>query len=171
MPKKLTDDQILDACISANRLDYPKQSLILVAAIAAFQPVYYSHAVNGLDWTKPTNAGLYVVCSLFTSYMLSAAYIVMVESEFWGRQRHFQEVSENYEKPLRRLRLQVAMGYTLFFINTVFFMVCTCLMSYIFRHTDPRASYLLSPTLTSALLWLIAQKNEESRQRRMRRHK
>lgn len=170
-PRVKSDDQILDERINANRLEYPKQSLFLVALITAFEPVYFSHAINGLDWLRPANAVLYLLVTAFTTYMLSQAYTVMVESEFWGRQRHFAEVSDKDAKQLRRLRLQVSMGYTLFFLNSVFFVACTCLMAYLFHSTDPRASYILSPTLTAALLWLIAQKNEESRQRRMRLHK
>lgn len=172
MPRKQSsDDALLDARIKANHLEYPEQSLILVAIIASFQPVYFSHAINGLEWSRLPNAALYLAVSLFTTYMLRQAYVVMVQSEFWGRQRHYVEVAEEKQVTLRRLRLQVAMGYSLFFLNSLFFIVCTCLMAYIFRHTDPRASYILSPTLTAALLWLVAQKNEDSRQRRMKDHK
>ncbi|KAK7195994.1 hypothetical protein NESM_000532700 [Novymonas esmeraldas] len=169
--KQQSDEALLDARINANRLEYPEQSLVLVALIASFQPLYFSHAINGLDWRQLSNLVLYVIITGCTTYMLRQAYAVMVQSEFWSRQRHFAEVSDERAKVLRRLRLQVAVGYSLFFLNSVFFVVSTCLMAYIFRHTDPRASYILSPTLTAALLWLIAQKNEESRQRRMRLHK
>ncbi|AIN96607.1 hypothetical protein LPMP_140250 [Leishmania panamensis] len=170
-PKRESDEALLDARINANRLEYPEQSLIFVALITSFQPVYFSHAINGFDWRHAPNLVLYLIITGFTTYMLRQAYVVMVQSEFWGRQRHFAEVSDEKSKVLRRLRLQVAVGYSLFFLNSVFFVVSTCLMAYIFRHSDPRASYILSPTLTAALLWLIAQKNEESRQRRMRLHK
>ncbi|ORC86354.1 translocon-associated protein subunit gamma [Trypanosoma theileri] len=170
---KLTeqDERLLEERISANTLVYPKHSLVAVAFIAAFQSVYLSHAFNGLDWSVPANLGLYVAVMLFTAYMLSQAYIVMVESEFWRRQRHYDEVPEDDKKLLHKLRLQVAVGYSLFFINSVFSVVCTTLHIYIFRHSDPRASFILSPTMTAALLWLIAQKNEETRRRRMARHK
>ncbi|KEG07149.1 translocon-associated protein subunit gamma [Trypanosoma grayi] len=165
------DEKLLDERINANTLVYPKHSLVAVAFMAAFQPVYLSHAVNGLDWSLPTNFCLYVVVMLFTAYMLAQAYIVMVESEFWRRQRHYNEVRESDEKQLHKLRLQVAVGYSLFFLNSFFSVVCTTLHIYIFRHSDPRASFILSPTMTAALLWLIAQKNEESRRRRMAQHK
>ncbi|KAG5509360.1 hypothetical protein JKF63_06670 [Porcisia hertigi] len=169
--KQLNDERLLDARINANRLEYPEQSLILMALIASFQPVYFSHAINGFDWRHVPNLVLYFFITAFTTYMLRQAYVVMIHSEFWGRQRHFAEVSDKNAKILRRLRLQVSVGYSLFFLNSIFFVLSTCLMAYIFRHSDPRASYILSPTLTAALLWLIAQKNEESRQRRMRIHK
>ncbi|KAG8345231.1 hypothetical protein ERJ75_000743600 [Trypanosoma vivax] len=165
------DDRLLDDRINANTLVYPKFALIVMSFITAFQSVYLSHAVNGLDWAIPSNAGLYVVVTLFTAYMLSQAYTVMVESEFWRRQRHYSEVPKTEEKLLHKLRLQVAVGYSLFFINSVFSVLCTALHLYIFRHADPWASYTLSPTMTAALLWLVAQKNEESRRRRMTRHK
>ncbi|EPY32123.1 hypothetical protein AGDE_06195 [Angomonas deanei] len=103
--------------------------------------------------------------------MMRQAYVVMIASEFWSRQRHYTEVGEKDERLLRRLRLQVALGYTLFFLNTIFFLVCTFLMCYMFRHSDPRANYILSPLLTSSLLWFISQKNEESRLRRLSSHK
>ncbi|ESS65654.1 translocon-associated protein subunit gamma [Trypanosoma cruzi] len=170
---KLTkqDDVLLDERINANTLMYSKKSLVAVALIAAFQPVYLSHAVNGLDWFSPANTFLYIAVMIFTVCMLTQAYITMVESEFWRRQRHYHEVRECDEKLLHKLRLQVAVGYTLFFINSVFSVFCTGLHMYIFRHSDPRASFILSPTLTAALLWLVAQKNEESRRRLMAQHK
>lgn len=167
-----SDDQILEQRINANKLDYPKNSLVLVAAMCSFQPIYFSHAINGLEWSSPVNAILYLLGAIATTYLLSQSYTVMVDTSFWRRQRHFSEVaSEKDEKHLRQLRLQVSMGYALFFMNTAFFAICTCLMAYVFHNTDPRAAYLLSPTLTAAALWLVAQKNEEARQRRMRQHK
>nr|CCC91556.1 unnamed protein product [Trypanosoma congolense IL3000] len=165
------DEKILEDRISANTLVYPKQALIIVALITAFQPVYLSHAVNGLDWAQPANSALYVIVALFTAYMLSQAYIVMVESEFWRQQRHYSEVAKGDEKVLHKRRLQVAVGYTLFFVNSVFSTICTLMHVYMLRHSDPRVSFMLSPTMTAALLWLVAQKNEESRCRRMARHK
>ncbi|EPY31951.1 hypothetical protein STCU_03072 [Strigomonas culicis] len=169
--KQQKDEQLLEQHISANRLEYPKTFLVLVALIASFQPVFYSHAINDMSWTVPTNALLFVAVSLGTTYMLRQAYEVMVESEFWSRQPHFTEVSDRDEIELRRLRLQVAMGYTLFLLNSVFFILCSVFMAYIFRRADPRASYILSPLMTASILWFVAMKNEESRQRRMRLHK
>lgn len=165
------DDALLDERINANTLVYPKRMLVVAALMASFQPVYLSHAVNGLEWYAPTNFVLYAAVMALTTYMLSQAYVVMVESEFWRRQRHYNEVRECDEKLLHKLRLQVAMGYALFFINGVFSVICTILHIYIFRHADPRASFILSPMMTAALLWLIAQKNEESRRRRMAQHR
>ncbi|RNF10087.1 translocon-associated protein subunit gamma [Trypanosoma rangeli] len=165
------DEKLLDERINANTLVYSKRSLVAVAFMAAFQPVYLSHAVNGLDWFVPANLLLYVAVMLFTVYMLTQAYMTMVESEFWRRQRHYNEVRECDGKLLQKLRLQVAVGYTLFFVNSVFSIVCTVLHIYIFRQSDPRASFIMSPTVTAALLWLIAQKNEESRRRIMAQHK
>ncbi|CCW69797.1 unnamed protein product, partial [Phytomonas sp. Hart1] len=167
----MDDDTLLEERINANVLQYPKHLLSLVALITSLQPVYFSHAINGVEWGQSINALFYVLVTLFTTYTLTQVYIVMVDSEFWSRQRHFTEGTEKDEKLLRRLRLQVAVGYTLFFVNGVFFLMCTCLMTYIFRHTDPLTAYVLSPSLTSALLLYIAHKNKEICQRRLRRHK
>jgi hypothetical protein len=168
--KKL-DDALLDARIDANKIDYPKHVLYVVGLVTSFLPAYLAHAVFDLPWTNPMNMPLFVVVLATTSYMLAQAYSVMIESEFWKRQRHYAEVKDEDSKQLRKLRLQVALGYTLFLINGLFFVICTLFHVYIFRHADPRASLILSPSFTSALLWLIAQKNEESRKRRMSAHK
>lgn len=169
--QKKRDDALLDERINSNKIEYPKQVLYVVGLVTSFLPVYLSHAVFGLEWTRIANIPLYAVVIATTSYMLAQSYSIMVESEFWKRQPHYSEVKEEDSKLLRKLRLQVAMGYTLFLINGLFFVLCTLFHVYIFRQADPRASLILSPTFTSAILWLIAQKNEESRKRRMAAHK
>ena len=165
------EDALLEERISANVVEYPKEFLIVVGAVTSILPAYLSHSVNDLDATRLVNLPIYLIALSATAYMLSQAYGVMVESEFWKRQKHYAEVSESDEKLLRKLRLQVALGYSLFLINGLFFVVCTVFHLYLFRRTDPRASLLLSPTLTSAILWLLSQKNEESRKRRLAAHK
>lgn len=96
----------------------------------------------------------------------------MVESEFWSRQKHFSEGnSERDASILRQLRLQLAIAYSFFFINTTFFVLNTIFIGYLFRTADPRAAYVISPSLTAALLWFVAQKNEESRRRRLTSHR
>lgn len=168
---KKRDDALLDARIDANKIDYPKQVLYVVGLVTSFLPAYLAHAVYDLPWTNPVNLPLFVIVLAATSFMLAQAYSVMIESEFWKRQRHYAEVKDEDAKQLRKLRLQVALGYTLFFINGAFFVLCTLFQVYILRQADSRASFILSPTLTSAVLWLVAQKNEESRKRRMSAHK
>lgn len=165
------DEALLNERINANKIEFPKQVLYVVGLVTSFLPAYLAHAVFDLPWTRVANMPLYAIVLASTSYMLAQAYSVMIESEFWKRQRHYAEVKEEDEKLLRKLRLQVALGYTLFLVNGLFFVICTLFHVYIFRHADPRASLILSPTFTAALLWLIAQKNEESRKRRMALHK
>ena len=165
------EDALLEERISANVVEYPKEFLIVVGGVTSILPAYLSHSVNDLDATRLVNLPIYLIALAATAYMLSQAYAVMVESEFWKRQKHYAEVPESDEKLLRKLRLQVALGYSLFLVNGLFFVMCTVFHLYLFRRTDPRASLLLSPTLTSAILWLISQKNEESRKRRLAAHK
>jgi hypothetical protein len=166
------ENALLEERISANVVDYPKDFLLGVGAITSLLPAYLSHSVNDLDVTQLVNIPIFAVALGATAVMLSRAYCVMIESEFWKRQKHFQEVaSESDAKLLRKLRLQVALGYSLFLINGLFFIMCSVFHLYLFRRTDPRVSLLLSPTLTSSILWLVSQKNEESRKRRLALHK
>ncbi len=165
------ENALLEERISANVVEYPKDFLVIVGAVTSILPAYLSHSVNDLDATRLVNLPIYIIALGATAVMLSRAYAVMIESEFWKRQKHYAEVAEADEKLLRKLRLQVALGYSLFLVNGLFFLLCTVFHLYIFRRTDPRASLLLSPTLTSAILWLISQKNEESRKRRLAAHK
>lgn len=169
-PKK-SDDAILEERIQANTLEFPKQVLFVVGLAVSFLPAYLSHAVNNLSWFNLLNLPLYAIVIAGTTYMMGNAYAVMVESEFWRRQRHYQEVKPEDEDALRKLRLQAAMAYSLFFLNLLFVVVCTLFHLYIFRHTDSRASLILSPMLTAAGVWFVAQKNEESRKRRLTKHK
>lgn len=171
MPRN-EDDILLESRIHSNQLHYPKGILGVVAAVVAFQPVFISHSLLGMEWSVLPNPLLFIVVSILTAYMLQKAYVVMIESEFWGRQRHFTEVKDSQdERALRQIRLQRSMGYALFFLNTGFFLLDTLCLCCLFHQMDPRAKYIISPLLSSALLWMVTQKNEESRQKRLRLHK
>eukprot|EP00796_Vickermania_ingenoplastis_P000278 gene278-151_t len=171
-PKKQSeDDLLLESRIHSNQLQYPKGVLRYIAAAVAFQPIYFSHTLQLMEWTDKINIGIFAVVGILTAYMLHEAYVVMIASEFWGRQRHFTEVKDNDERALKRIRLQRAMGYALFFINTVFFFLDSLLLTCFLHQMEPRAKHIISPLLSAALLWVIALKNEESRQKRLRQHR
>ena len=173
-PKKAAsdpDDVLLEEKINENKVEYPQSTLLVVGLITSLLPAYFSHGVLDLSWTSLSNIPLLIIIPVLTANMLSQAYRVMIESEFWKRQRHYAERGQSLEdtKAIKSLRLQVAVGYSLFFINGIFFVLCTVLQGYVFLQMDVRASFFLSPTLTAAFLWFLAQKNEESRKRRVGR--
>ena len=160
------EEALLDARIENNKLEYPSRFLFFVGLCMAFAPAFLCHAVYHVSWTSVANMPLYIAVPLATAYMLGQAYSMMITSEFWKRQPHYSETRDEDAKLLKKLRLTVAVGYSMFFINGVFIALSTLLQAYIFRHADPRASFMLSPTMAAAILWFIAQKNEETRKRR-----
>lgn len=165
--KGKTEDRLLEERISANQVVYPRHVLLGVGCGTAFLPAYFAHAVFSLEWTSLINLPFFLIIPIVTGIMLARAYAPMIESEFWKRQKNY-EVKGVDESLLKQLYLQVAFGYTVFFCNAGFLLLSTILQGYIFRKVDPRASYFLASTLSSAFMWLLAQKNEESRQRRIR---
>lgn len=167
---KKSDDALLAARIDEHKIEYPRQMLLGVGVVTSFLPAYMAHAFFGFAWTSVSNVPVYALVIAATGYMLSQAYSVMFESEFLKRQKHWSETKTEHDaKVLRNLRLQVALGYAIFFINALFVGMCTLLQAYIFRRSDHRAGFLLSPTITAAVLWFVALKNEEARQRRVGR--
>eukprot|EP00758_Cryptobia_borreli_P017061 Tbor_TRINITY_DN615_c0_g1::TRINITY_DN615_c0_g1_i1::g.1635::m.1635/K13251/SSR3; translocon-associated protein subunit gamma len=167
---KLTknDERLLEERISSNKVEYPRSVLRGVGFVAAFLPAYFAHTVFYMEWSAISNIPLLIAVPVATTEMLTRAYMAMIETEFWKRQRHFSEGKGVNESLLRKLRLQVAVGYTLFFINLIFLVLSSVFQIYILRNVDPRASFLLSSCLSAAFVWLLAQSNEESRKRRMR---
>lgn len=165
--KVTTEDSLLEERINANQIVYSRQVLLGVGCGTAFLPAYLGHAVYSLEWTSLINIPFFLAVPIVTGIMLSKAYAPMIESEFWKRQKNY-EVKGVDDSLLKQLYLQVAFGYTVFFCNAGFLLISTILQAYIFRNIDPRAAYFLASTLSSAFMWLLAQKNEESRQRRVR---
>ena len=169
--KKKEDEAILDACIMANKLEFSHTMFFIVAAVTAFAPCYYSHAIGFLSGMQLSNLPLYVIVLLTTAYMLARAYATMFETEFFKRLRPYEEVkTEDDKRLLRQLRYETAMGWTVALTNGIFIIVSTLLQAYIFRKMDSRAGLLLSPTAAAACAWFVAQKNEESRRRRQGRN-
>lgn len=171
-PKKSDEEVLLDSRIIQNNLEYPKGVLRLMAVVVAFQPIFLSHSILHMSWYSIVNAALFLVVGAITAYFLQAAYMVMIDSEFWRRQRHFNELkNERNENALRTIRIQRAMGYSLFFLNIGFFVLDTFCLLCLFHQFAPELKYGLSSLLSSSLLLLVSEKNEESRQKRLRKHK
>jgi cytosine/uracil/thiamine/allantoin permease len=165
-PKKATDEELLNVRIESNTIEYPQQLLLAVGGLTAFLPAYIAHAFHEMSWGALANLPIFAAVTAITAYLLSQAYAVMFESEFLKRQRHYSETKTDGDaKTLRQLRLQVALAYTVALVNGVFVAGVTFLQGYMFRKQDPRVAYTVSPLIAAALLWLIAQKNEESRKR------
>ena len=163
-----SDERLLDERISANQVEYPQTVLRAVGFVTAFLPVYFAHAVLSLEWTAISNLPLVLGVPIVSAEMLSRAYGISLESEFWRRHTHYSESKSIDDKLLRNLRLQAATSHALFFINLLFLAVSTLLQVYIFRNVDARAGLLLASCLSAAFSWMLAQSNEESRKRRLR---
>ena len=158
------DDELLNTRIESNHVEYPEQLLLVVGGITAFLPAYVAHAFYELAWTSVTNLPMFALVTAVTAYLLSQAYAVMFQSEFLKRQRHYSETKTDSDaKTLRSLRLQLSLAYTMALVNGVFVVATTFLQTYMFRKQD--FAYLVAPILTAAVVWFIAQKNEESRKR------
>lgn len=171
-PKKNDEDILLDSRITQNKLDYPKGILRIMAAVVAFQPIFLSHSTLHMSWYNIIFAAIFLIAGGLTAYFLQEAYAVMIESEFWRRQRYFNEVKNaQIEGALRGVRIQRAMGYSLFFLNTGFFILDSFCLLFFFHQLAPEVKYSLSTLLSSFLLLVVSKKNEESRQKRLRQHK
>lgn len=171
-PKQTDDDILLDSRITQNVIEYPKGVLRIIAAVVAFQPIFLTHSSLQMSWYNIVNAVIFLVGGSLTAYFLQQAYIVMIESEFWSRQRHFTEVkNQTDEISLRTIRILRSMGYSLFFINSGFFILDTFLLTCLFFQLSPEVKYAFSTLISSFLLLLVSKKNEESRQKRLRKHK
>jgi hypothetical protein len=168
--KKDKDDVLLEARIEGFKIEYPKQLLFAFGLVSAFLPCYMAHAFFALDWASLINLPLFLITIGATGHLLSQAYSVMVETEFLKRQRHYNETkSEKDAAVLRQLRLNVALAYAIFFVNTAFVIVSSVMQGYILHQLDARVSLVVAPTLTASGLWMLAQKNEEARQRKVGR--
>lgn len=164
------DDLLLDARIENFKVDYPASLLLAFGLATAFLPCYLAHGFYGLDWLSLINLPFFAIAVGGTGHLLSRAYSIMIETEFLKRQRHYSETkTEQDAAVLRQLRLQVSVGYAIFFVNAVFAVACTLVQGYLLRQLDARVSLLAAPTAVAGVLFVIANKNEEARQRKIGR--
>uniref|UniRef100_A0A7S1KX91 Translocon-associated protein subunit gamma n=1 Tax=Neobodo designis TaxID=312471 RepID=A0A7S1KX91_NEODS len=164
------DDVLLEARIEGFKIEYPRNLLLAFGLVSAFLPVYMAHAFFAVDWASLVNLVLFLITIGTAGNLLSQAYSVMVETEFLKRQRHYNETkSEKDAAVLRQLRLNVALAYSIFFVNALFVVVSSVLQGYILHQLDARLSLLVAPNLTAFALLVLAKKNEEARQRKIGR--
>jgi hypothetical protein len=156
-----SDDALLDSRIKSYKIDKPPLSLFTIGFVASFIPAYVFHAIQNLPWDDVMNLPLFVVIPFATAFMLSRAYSEMYETEFLKRHRHYEETRSAEDGDiLKSLRLQCALGWTVFFCNALFIALSVFLQLYIFRNLDTRISFIVSPLLAAGVTMFIAIKNE-----------
>lgn len=161
---KSADDVLLDKQIEQHQVTYPRNTLLAVGALASFFPAYVANSVFDMMWTSILNVPVFLAVMAATTMMLSKAYESMAKAEFLRRQRHYDEVkSEADAAVLRQLRLQVALAYTMFFVNAVFVGSAALLQCYVLRTSDNRASFIAASLVPAAVVLFITQKKEETR--------
>ena len=165
------DNALLQQQIDANKINTPQTLLLMVGAVTAFLPAYLAHAVYYIDATNVFHLPLYAGVIAITAFLLAHAYGQMTHSEFLKRTKHYTEVKSDADaKLLKDLRLQASMGYAMFIVNLIFFIGSTLFQTYFFRQSNPYAAFVLSPLLTAAFLWILAEKSMDLRKKKMGYH-
>ena len=165
--KDAEEEALLKARTQSFEVEVPHTTLLLCGFVTALLPAYVANAYFDLSWTAVINVPVIAIVTTATAYMLSNAYGIMFGTEFLKRQRHYGETKTDGDAALlRNLRGQVALGYTLFLVNTSFVVVNSLLQLYLLRQMEPRVNYFLSPIATAAILWFISRKNEAARLRK-----
>lgn len=164
---KDADDALLDQLQKSNEISLPYNQLLAVGVITAFLPAYIAHSFFSLDWTHVFHVPLYVAVCGGTAFLLAHAYDQFAKTEYIKRMKHYQEVkSENDQKLLKDLRLQVSMGYAMTLVNGVFFIAVSVLQLYVLRTTNAYLSFIIAPLLVGGILWVWAEKNLDIRKKK-----
>jgi hypothetical protein len=169
-PNKQADDALLDSCIASYKIEKPRHLLFAVGLIAAFLPAYLFHSVSNLQWDAIENAPLFIAIPIACAFMLSQAYQELYETGFHKQNKNYDETKTAEEaNTLKQLRLQAALGWAMGFGNLLFIALTLFMQFYLFRRVDLRANFLMSPTMAAGVVWWLANKNEETRKKRLRR--
>jgi len=164
---KSEDDILLDKQIEQHQVTYPQNLLLAVGALASFFPTFVANSIFDMLWTSLLNIPIYLAVIASTTGLLSKAYASMAKADFRRRQRHYDEVKTDADAALlRKLRLQAALAYTMFFVNAAFVSVVALLQCYVLRKSDPRVGFAVSSIVAAAGVWFITHKNEEARPQR-----
>jgi hypothetical protein len=164
------DNALLQKQIDANKINTPRSTLLGVGLVTAFLPAYLAHSIYYIELTNVYNLPLFAAVIGLTGYLLAHSYDQLTHAEFLKRVKHYQEVRDEDTKLLKDLRLQTALGYSMFLINVIFFVGCTAFQTYLFRQTNPYFSFVLSPLLIAAFVWILAEKSMDLRKQKMGVH-
>jgi len=169
-PKKrpTKDDLLLETRMTANVVEQPTSQFYMLGCAISMLPLYLAVFLYEVSLTV-TNAVLFAVVSAAVTYMLKQAYGLLFHCEFMKRDVPYSEIrSEKDANLLRSLRLELSMGRSLLQVNFVFVLLSSVLQLYVFKRQDPRANYLLAPSLGALVAWFVAYKSEETRKEKLR---
>ena len=162
------ENALLQQQIDSNKINTPRSTLLLVGAVTAFLPAYLAHSVYYIEVTYVFHLPLFLGVIAVTAYLLAHAYDQLTNSEYLKRTKHYDEVKNEADKKLLKdLRLQSSMGYAMFLVNAIFFAGTTLFQTYIFRQSNPYASFVLSPLLVASFLYILGEKSMDIRRKKL----
>lgn len=166
------DESLLKSRIHSNEIHYSRAQVVIYALLMGSQSIHFGIATRRFTWQAlPVVAQVILaVAALMTAYILFRAYVVMVETAFWRRQKHFEEVKSDDSAKLRAARTDRAVYYSLFCIN-LFFSLGNIVGLVVLHQLEATARHIIVPLLVAAFVWLVVVKNEESRKKKLRRGK
>ena len=162
----VADDDLLDKCISDQAIDRPIFLFICCALITITPPAYIYLTIFTFDFFDDFAYSPYmvVIFPLISIYFLIRSYDVMFNTEYTKR---FVGASDSIQSATNTsIRSTVALAWTIFFVNVVYLLLMFFLQLYLFARIEAFFNYMLSFSIASAAVYILALKNDESFHRR-----
>eukprot|EP00996_Jenningsia_fusiforme_P002786 NODE_3604_length_947_cov_39.213808_g3254_i1.p1 GENE.NODE_3604_length_947_cov_39.213808_g3254_i1~~NODE_3604_length_947_cov_39.213808_g3254_i1.p1 ORF type:complete len:168 (+),score=38.19 NODE_3604_length_947_cov_39.213808_g3254_i1:115-618(+) len=131
-----------------------------IALAATTLPAYLFQAIIDMDLI--TYLWLYVGMTLVSAIFLSMAYHRFFESRFTYTTHKIDERKNIPVETVESLRYQNALGYALFFSNTMFMALVLFFQFYLFRTFDDRMNFCLSQLLSSGLVFWLSEAEQKT---------
>ncbi|KNH03704.1 hypothetical protein XU18_4974 [Perkinsela sp. CCAP 1560/4] len=164
------EDELLEKCISGQAIDRPIFLYICCALITITPPTYVYLSVFTFEFFNEFSYSpfMVVIFPLISIYFLTRSYDVMFSTELNKRSKHFMEAGKT-NVSLQSLRSTVALSWTIFFINAVYLLLVFFLQLYLFNQLDTYFNFMLTFSISSISVYILALKNDESFQRRRKK--
>eukprot|EP00760_Papus_ankaliazontas_P004360 PhM_4_TR11830/c0_g1_i1/m.62896/K13251/SSR3; translocon-associated protein subunit gamma len=162
------DDRILNERINEQKVKGHPGLFFCSGLVTALLPTYLYCAVMNLDYTDSINLGMLGALPLIAAFCLTRAYGITYVSEY-TKCLSASGVEGKNVPALQQLRMQCALSWTLFFVNSLFLGLALFFQLYVLRRLDTRVNFVVTFAVSSVLVWVICAKNEEARQRRLLR--
>eukprot|EP01010_Urceolus_cornutus_P001392 NODE_1930_length_707_cov_192.589666_g1502_i0.p1 GENE.NODE_1930_length_707_cov_192.589666_g1502_i0~~NODE_1930_length_707_cov_192.589666_g1502_i0.p1 ORF type:complete len:174 (+),score=27.39 NODE_1930_length_707_cov_192.589666_g1502_i0:102-623(+) len=153
------EHQALDAQILKNESTTKtnKVATVSVALTVCLLPSYLFQAVMDMDWQA--NLPFYIVAPGIAAVLLTLSYQLFFDARFTHGKKESSVERDT-------LRYQMAMGYALFFSNTLFLALVLFMQFYLLKSFDKRLNFCASILAGAGLVFWLAQANEKTVKRK-----
>eukprot|EP00992_Anisonema_acinus_P015829 TRINITY_DN9909_c0_g1_i2.p1 TRINITY_DN9909_c0_g1~~TRINITY_DN9909_c0_g1_i2.p1 ORF type:complete len:177 (+),score=39.46 TRINITY_DN9909_c0_g1_i2:65-595(+) len=137
-----------------------KAASTAIALTVTLLPSYLFQAVMDMEWAS--YLPLYIVFPGIAAFLLTFSYQLFFDAKYDHSAKRTKD--ENSER--ETLRYQLAMGYSMFFSNSLFLALALFFQLYLLKAFDKRLNFCVSILSAAGLVYWLAFENEKTVKKR-----